>query len=139
MSWKEEATFVKIKLPRSFTYFSSLDKEKDPYTKMYSWAAKKAFKNSLYNILYDKNVHILETLSKEYGMSVSDFWLTKEDDDKMKDIVLSWIMKFHKKGKKRAMEALRWHNFDRGPACFGDTETPTWAQQGYIYVRKPNE
>jgi len=135
----EEQDFIKIKLPKA-SYFSSLNKEKDPYDKMYSYAARKAFQSSLYNILFDKKIHVLETLSKEYGMSVSDFWLCKEDEKKLEEQVIQWIMKAHKKTKGWAKKALPMHNLSRGPAVFDAVGSrPSWVVPGYVYVRKPNE
>jgi len=135
----EEQDFIKIKLPRA-SYFSSLNKEKDPYDKMYAYAAKKAFHSSLYNILFDKKQHVLEILSKEFGMSVSDFWICKEDEKKLEKQVIQWIIKAHKKTKRWAKQSLPMHNLSRGPAVFDEVhDRPEWVIPGYVYVRKPNE
>jgi hypothetical protein len=132
----EQSEFITIKLPR-ISYFASLGKV-DPYEKLYKWTAKKAFYNSLSNILFDSKQHILYILSKEYGMSVSDFWICEEDDKKFDDLILKWAIKHHKKTKAAAKRALVMFKFDRGPATFRD-DRPAWVQPGYIYVRKLNE
>lgn len=132
----EQTDFITIKLPR-ISYFASVGKV-DPYEKMYKWAAKKAFYNSLSNILFDKNKHILYILSQEYGMGVSDFWICDEDDKKFDPLLLKWVIKFHKKTKAYAKRSLVLYKFDRGPATFRE-DRPQWAQPGYIYIRKPNE
>ena len=131
-----EKDFIKVKLPRNMAYFGR--SQKDPYNRLYSFSAKKAFgENELYKILFNKKINIMENLHKNYGFTVSNFWVTEKDDIMLNKVVEKWIKKYHPKWNKNIVkDSLMWYKFDRGPACFG-ANPPKWAKSGYIYIKVP--
>lgn len=131
--------FQKFKLP-DMQIFKSSDKNVSPYDNLHRWAAKKLFSGEAYKVLYAKNDGKLDypKLCADKNMTVSDFWLCKEDSEKLNELVLEWIKNYHTRSISRAINMLKWHDLERGPVVFEDRYIEGMVEEpklGYIYIR----
>jgi hypothetical protein len=102
--------YTKIKLP-SFTKFKGT-KGVSPYEKFHNWIGEQFGKKES-----DK-------------INVSANWVTSEDDSKLRDLTLQWMIKSHKLSERIAKKNIPWISLEVGPAILSQDDIDS----GFVYV-----
>jgi hypothetical protein len=99
--------------PINWEYISKYSKQKNPLEKFWEFIEKQNIKNE----------------------SVSNYYVLKEDEEKLEQLLVSWVKKAYKGVTEyRAQSDASWAMLDVGPAFF--YRKPDWAESGKIYKKR---
>lgn len=114
-------TEIQVKLP-PWGRFASTDKKNSPYDKFFHWSARR--------------VDPKWTKKTAKKINVSAVSLSKEDGEKLDDLVKTWMKKYHKLAGVRLKREFGHFFLAYSPAYFDQPSGVAYIDQNELFVAK---